>query len=117
MRSLFFGMVAVAGLASCVNQPSLRVSDTQNRVVDIVNTTDASLTFFALNAERRRAFRERFAEGVVEANYYKTINFSDDSGACMFDFFGISEEGHEATSRSFNTCAEVSWVITQETFQ
>ena len=101
-------------LAGCTGAPQLSGDDTQNRVVDIVNTTNSPAQFYALNAERRRAFRARFAEAEVAANYYLTVNFVDGSGACLFDLRAVTAGGQTFAAPRFNTCAEVSWVISSK---
>ena len=103
-------LLAVAVLAGCAaTLPPL--PDGQNRVVDIVNTTDMPLNFYAVNAERRGVFRSRFAEGEVRGNYYRVVNFSDDSGACRFDFYAELADGRRASAPDFDTCRAVSWVV------
>lgn len=117
MRYFLMGGVVAAGLASCVPQPSAPVADSKNRVVDIVNTTDATVTFFATNGERRRASREHFAEQEVRENHYSTVNFVDGSGACLFEFHAVSAIATRAVTEKIDTCTEVSWVILPEMFQ
>jgi len=101
-------LILGAVLAGCTAAPSPHMPDGQNRVVDIVNTVDAPLNFRAVNAERRGLNR---TEGEVGAQYYRTFNFDDDSGACVFDFYVEFADGQEIERKRFNVCTEVSWVV------
>ena len=105
--SLGFGLV----LAGCTAVQTPHMPDGQNRVVDIVNTTDLPLQFTALNAERRGLNRQPSIEGDVAANYYLTLNFDDGSGACLFDLRAEFSSGQGAEAKRFNTCTDVSWVV------
>lgn len=105
--------ILVSGLilAGCTAVQAPSQPDGQNRVVDIVNTTDAPLRFMASSAEGRGLFRQAAVEGEVAANYYLTLNFDDGSGACLFDFDAIFADGQSTKAQRFNTCTEVSWVV------
>lgn len=105
--TLVFGLV----LAGCTPVLTPTLPDGNNRVVDIVNTTDAPLQFSAVNAERRGINRQASAVGGVVANYYLTLNFDDGSGACLFDFRAEFADGQSAEVKRFNVCADVSWVV------
>ncbi len=104
-------VAGLLGLAGCASTVAPALPDGKNRVVDIVNTGDRALQFYALNAERRRAFAGRLFEREVAANYYLTLDFTDGSGACLYDLFAIFPDGQTAEAPQFNTCAEVSWVV------
>jgi len=104
---LVFGLV----LAGCTPVLSPNLPDGNNRVVDIVNTTNAPLHFSAVNAERRGLNRQASAVGDVAANYYLTLNFDDGSGACLFDFRAEFSDGQSAGAKRFNVCTEASWVV------
>jgi len=103
-----FGLV----LAGCTSVQAPSLPDGKNRVVDVVNTSDSPLRFTAINAERRGLVRQASAEGDVAANYYLSFNFDDGSGACLFDFRAEFADGLSAEVKRFNTCTEVSWVVT-----
>lgn len=117
MQKSVLGLFLAGGLASCVVAPSGPIVDAQNRVVDIVNTTDTAVAFYAINAERRGVFRGHFAAQEISQHDYTTINFNDGSGACLFDFYAAFPDGSSAEQRRFNTCAEVSWVLNAEIIQ
>ena len=104
---LFLGAV----LAGCTAAPAPTRPDGKNRVVDVVNTTDAPLQFYAVNAERRGAFAVRNFANEIAANYYLSINFVDNSGACQFDMHAALADGTEVTSARFDTCAAAAWVV------
>ena len=104
-------LILGALLASCTTAPAPSLPDGKNRVVDIVNTTDAPLQFYAVNAERRGAFAVRSFANEVAANYYLSINFVDNSGACLFDFHAVLASGADVTSQHFDTCKAASWVV------
>ena len=104
-------LVFTAVLASCTTALAPRLPDGKNRVVDVVNTTDAPLQFYAVNAERRGAFAVRNFTNEVAANYYLSINFDDNTGACLFDLHAELASGAEVTSPRFDTCRAASWVV------
>ncbi len=117
MRKNAFVLMVGLGLAGCVSQPGAPVADAKNRVIDIVNTTAAPLEFFAINAERSRVFRTRMAEQTVAATYYATVNFDDQSGACLYNLFVSSASGATAEAARFDVCREVAWVVTLDMLQ
>jgi len=104
---LFLGVV----LAGCTSAISPAPPDGKNRVVDIVNPTGTPLQFTAFNAERRGFIRQPSVEGVVDANYYLTVNFADGSGACLYNLSAEFADGQSAEVARFDTCTEVSWVV------
>ena len=104
-------MVLVLGVSGCSSTLPAPVIDTQNRVVDIVNTTDSQIQFSAVNTERHGLSRQRTHETSVEANYYQTLNFDDETGACLFDLSAELDNGQTAAANRFNTCKETAWVV------
>lgn len=103
--------IMVALMAGCTSAPPLSLPDGRNRVVDIVNTANRPLQFEAVNAERKGLRRPAPISATVAAQYYLTINFDDGTGACRFDFIGRFADGTVAKSAGFDTCHEVSWVV------
>ncbi len=99
-------------LAGCSTAPAPSLPDGKNRVVDIVNTADMPLHFVARNAERRGLLRPQPIEAEVAAEYYLTLNLDDSSGACLFDFSAVYPDGRSVHALQFNSCTEVSWVVT-----
>ncbi len=98
-------------LVGCTSAPAPSLPDGKNRVVDIVNTSDAPLQFLAVNAERRGLSRQPGVSAAVTGNSYLTLNFDDGSGACLFSFSASFANGQTAEAKTFDTCAEVSWVV------
>lgn len=113
MRWAIYPFFLLSFFAGCTGPEPPEMLDSQNRVVDVVNTTDAPLHFYARNAERRSAGRERFGENDLAPHQYLTINFDDESGACLFDLHAAFQDGSEKKAERFDTCHEVSWVIQQ----
>lgn len=104
-------LVLGAFLAGCTAAPLQSLPDGKNRVVDIVNTTETPLQFRAINAERRGIARQPSLMSEVAAHYYRTLNFDDDSGACLFDFRAEFSGGQVVEAKRFDTCTETSWVV------
>ena len=104
-------LMAGALLAGCTAAPMSQLPDGQNRVVDIVNTSELPMSFRAVNAERRGLGRQENTEGEVVAKYYRTFNFDDGTGACLFDFYAEFANGEAAEHKRYNVCDEVSWVV------
>lgn len=107
-----YSLALAALLAGCSTAPATSLPDGKNRVVDIVNTADMPLHFSARNAERRGLMRPPPIEADVAAQYYLTLNLDDASGACLFDFSAVYPDGRSVQTAQFNTCTEVSWVVT-----
>ena len=114
MRWAIYAPLLVGVAAACSGPAPSVMPDSQNRVVDIVNTTDVPVHFYAVNAERRAANRARFGENDMAAHSYLTINFDDESGACLFDMHAAFPSGRAQEAKRFDACNAVSWVITQE---
>jgi len=114
MRNATIAILATTVLAGCVAQISAPVEDSKNRVVDIVNTTGSDADFYAINAERKGLFRDRFSPLTLARNDYTTINFIDGSGVCLFDLYASFPDGKTALAPGFDTCAKIVWVITPE---
>ena len=104
-------MVLCMGLSGCVSTLPAPADDQQNRVVDIVNTSNNAVRFYAINAEQRGLNRQRSHEAEVAANYYRTLNFDDETGACLFDFHAEFAGGQSTEAKRFNTCRNTSWVV------
>ena len=114
MRKVIHRIGVLAILAGCAGPAPNVEPDSQNRVVDIVNTTNQAVQFYALNSERGARNQARFSEMVVAGKAYSTVNFADGSGACLFSLFATFGSGREVSAPRFNTCREVSWVLTPE---
>lgn len=104
-------LVLAVVLVSCTTAQTPSLPDGNNRVVDIVNTSDFAMKFTAINAERRGLNRLPSAAGEVAAQYYLSLNFDDESGACLFNLSAEFANGQSAQARQFNVCREVSWVV------
>jgi len=102
--------VLLALLAGCTAGQSPTGPDSNNRVVDIVNTTARPLDFRAVRAENR-GLLPRPLTGTVGANHYLSLNFDDGSGACLFDFTAKVQGRAVGAVSNFDTCSEVSWVV------
>ena len=117
MHRAISGTILTGFLAGCLGPMPAEGPDARNRVVDIVNTTDAPMQFYARNAERRGAGQTRFGAAEVAARYYLVVNFDDDTGACLFDLYGDFADGRTVHAARFDSCDEISWVIREDMLQ
>ena len=86
-------------------------NDGQNRVVDIVNQTNAPMQFSASNANQSLWRSAQFISTSIASGGYITLNFDDGTGACIFDFKAGFSNGREARRDNINVCAETAWTL------
>lgn len=86
-------------------------NDSQNRVVDIVNQTNAPMQFSASNATQSLWRSEQFSSASIGSGRYITLNFDDGTGACIFDFKAEFSNGREARRDNINVCVETAWTV------
>jgi len=114
MRKLALAALAAVTLSACTEDTVsyTTTSVSANRVMDIVNNSNLTMThFYASNTSRSTWGPDQLGSSVLGPGRYMTINFDDGTGACVFDFRARFSTGQELTAR-VNVCVESRWVYT-----
>ncbi len=114
MRLLALIITSAFILAAC--QQTVFISsggdDGRNRVVDIVNRTDTPIQqFYASKSGQRSKGQDLLTGSAIGPDGYRTLNFNDGSGACVFDFIAEFSNGTETRRDNINVCAETAWTV------
>lgn len=108
MRKFALAALAAFTLTACTEE-TVYVANTSsgaNRVMDIVNSTNMTMThFYASNTSRSTWGPDQLGSSVLGPGRYMTINFDDGTGACMFDFRARFSSGQELTA-TVNVCTQ-----------
>tara|TARA_R110002124_G_scaffold30999_12_gene105690 strand:+ start:1337 stop:1654 length:318 start_codon:yes stop_codon:yes gene_type:complete len=84
----------------------------QNRVVQIINDTNVTMTnFYATNRDQNSWGRDWFGSQVLPSGNAVNLNFDDGSGYCIYDFRALFSDGDEVTRFGFNVCELGSWRV------
>lgn len=112
MRKFALAALAALTLSACTEDTTSYVAVSANRVVDIVNNSNLTMThFYASNTNRSTWGPDQLGSSVLRPGRYITVNFDDGTGACWFDFRARFSTGQELTAR-VNVCVESRWVYT-----
>ncbi|MEX0970170.1 MAG: hypothetical protein WD046_06985 [Paracoccaceae bacterium] len=111
MRKFALAALAAVTLAACTEDTTTTYTTVSaNRVVDIVNNSNQTMThFYASNTSRNTWGPDQLGSSVLRSGRYLTVNFDDGTGACWFDFRARFSSGQELTAR-VNVCVESRWV-------
>jgi len=92
--------------------PTFATSDRIDRRVVIVNGTNVAVNYFyASNIRLTNWGEDRLGKRVLQPRQTMTINFSDGTGACLFDFKAVLASGRAIESRRVDVCRVSSWTI------
>ncbi len=114
MRLLALITASALALAACDEIVHVPTSggDGHNRVVDIINDTDVTMTrFYASNTNQSSWGADRFGSSLLYSGDYITLNIIDGTGACMFDLKAEFADGDVVTRNDFNVCVESGWRV------
>lgn len=110
MRKFALAALAAVTLTACTDDTVYVSTSGANRVMDIVNNSNLTMThFYASNTSRSTWGPDQLGSSVLGPGRYMTINFDDGTGACWFDFKARFSSGQELTAR-VNVCVESRWV-------
>ncbi|ULE33760.1 hypothetical protein [Mycobacterium sp. IDR2000157661] len=100
--------VAMIGLATA---PALA----QNRNVVIVNETRHTMVeFYASNIGRDTWEEDILGQDVLPVGQSVNINIDDGSGACLYDFRAIFDDGDELVRNRIDVCSISTYRYTEE---
>ena len=101
-------LVASIGLAAAP-------ANAQDRQVEVINeTTRAIVQFYASNVERGTWEEDILGENVLPVGQSANINIDDGTGACVFDFKAVFEDGQELVRNGVNVCTTSTYTYTEE---
>jgi len=84
----------------------------QNRVVQIINDTNVTMThFYATNRDQRNWGQDWFGNSVLPSRSSVNVNIDDGTGYCIYDFRALFSDGDEVTNYGFNVCELGSWRV------
>jgi hypothetical protein len=89
-------------------------ANAQDRHVAIVNETQhAIVQFYASNVERGTWEEDILGEAVLPVGQTANINIDDGSGACMYDFKAVFDDGEELVRNGINVCTTSTYTYTE----
>lgn len=84
----------------------------QNRVVQIINDTNVTMThFYATNRDQSNWGGDWFGNSVLPGGNSVNLNIDDGTGYCVYDFRALFADGDEVTRYGFNVCELGSWRV------
>ncbi|WP_234809608.1 hypothetical protein [Mycolicibacterium tusciae] len=110
LRKLTIGIVAAVvallGLAAPANA--------QDRNVEVINQTQhAIVQFYASNVDRGTWEEDILGEDVLPVGQSVNINIDDGSGACLYDFKAVFDDGEELVRTGIDVCTTTAYTYTE----
>lgn len=105
IRAALFGTVAVLMSATASLAWDQHVTIHNDSSYDIIN-------FYASNTGTDSWGRDRLGTQILPAGYEITLDITDNSGACHFDFRSVFEDGDEVTKMDQDVCYLTDYYIT-----
>lgn len=103
--------VVAASASATKGQPA---ASAQNRKVRIINETrHTMMRFYASNVDRTDWEEDILGQGTLNSGASVVINIDDGSGACLFDFKGVFDDGDEVIQNRINVCEIESFRFTE----
>src|SRR5271154_6223946 len=101
-KSMMLSAVLVAGSVFAGITGANAAAD---RHVTIDNKTDSALVhFYASNVNQNYWHDDLLGDETIDPNYHWRLNIDDGTGACMFDFKAVFDDGTSLVRRSVNVC-------------
>ena len=98
--------VALVGLAA--------PASAQDRHVDVINETQHTIVqFFASNVDRGTWEEDILGEEVLPVGQSVNINIDDGSGACLYDFKAVFDDGEELVRNGIDVCSISTYTYTE----
>jgi hypothetical protein len=80
-------------------------ANAQDRHVQVVNETSHGIVqFFASNVERPNWEEDILGEAVLPVGQSVNINIDDGTGACLYDFKAVFDDGQELVRNGIDVC-------------
>lgn len=103
-RSAKIAAAAAALALSSVAAISAPAYAQDRRVVIVNNTGFTMVRFYASNAGRTSWEEDILGQDVLRSGQRVRINIDDGTGACVFDFKAVFEDGDELVRKGVNVC-------------
>lgn len=88
-----------------VSALSATTADAAGRRVRIINNTNVPIhSFYASNVSRQSWEEDILGNDVIPAGGSMMINIDDGSGACLFDFKAVFDDGDVLVRNRINVC-------------
>jgi len=98
-------IAAVAGAMLALSSFATPTSAADDHRVRIINGTRHTMVrFYASNSSRTTWEEDILGQRVLPAGQSVMINIDDGSGACLFDFKAVFDDGDELTRSQINVC-------------
>jgi hypothetical protein len=105
--SIVTATVAFIGLASAP-------ANAQDRHVEVINETQHTIVqFFASNVDRGTWEEDILGTDVLPVGSSVKINVDDGSGACLYDFKAVFEDGEELVRNGIDVCSIGTYTYTE----
>jgi hypothetical protein len=103
-------VTAVVALISLAVAPA----NAQDRNVQVINETQhAIVQFFASNVDRGTWEEDILGENVLPVGGAVNVNIDDGSGACVYDFKAVFEDGEELVRTGIDVCTTSTYTYTE----
>ena len=89
-------------------------ANAQDRHVEVINETQhAIVQFFASNVDRGTWEEDILGTDVLPVGSSVKINVDDGSGACLYDFKAVFEDGEELVRNGIDVCSIGTYTYTE----
>jgi hypothetical protein len=89
-------------------------ANAQDRHVQVINETSQGIVqFFASNVDRGTWEEDILGEAVLPVGQSVNINIDDGSGACLYDFKAVFEDGQELVRNGIDVCTTSTYTYTE----
>ncbi|MBX7248919.1 MAG: hypothetical protein K1X35_07680 [Caulobacteraceae bacterium] len=101
----FTKVAAALGAAIALSSLASAPAQAEDRRVRIINDTRHTMVrFYASNSSRTTWEEDILGQRVLPAGQSVVINIDDGTGACLFDFKAVFDDGDELTRGQINVC-------------
>ena len=101
----FTKVAAALGAALALSSLYTAPAQAEDRRVRIINDTRHTMVrFYASNSSRTTWEEDILGQRVLPAGNSVMINIDDGSGACLYDFKAVFDDGDELTRSQINVC-------------
>ena len=101
----FTKVAAALGAAIALSSLASAPAQAEDRRVRIINDTRHTMVrFYASNSSRTTWEEDILGQRVLPAGQSVVINIDDGTGACLFDFKAVFDDGDVLTRSQINVC-------------
>lgn len=105
-------MLRVAALSLALSMALPQVASAQNRWVTVVNKSSYTVwVLYGTNTGNTSWGNDRLGGEIIRPGWEIRINFSDGSGACLFDLKAETKSGRNWTRMGADVCTLNTWTL------